>query len=362
MLYHILSNFTAEYHALNVVRYITFRSILAVFTALIISFLSAPQMIKLLKSTQKGGQPIRDDGPESHITMKKGTPTMGGVMMIFAILASTIMWADCYNQYIWICIFVLLSFAMIGFIDDYKKLKYKNSHGMSARLKFSLQCCFSLLAIFFVNKIACPTMQNMLFIPFCKNFALNLGVFYLIFTSFVVVGSSNAVNLTDGLDGLATFPVLVAAGCLALISYITGNTVFAHYLQLPYVNQVGELAIFCASIIGACLGFLWYNAPPARVFMGDIGSLSLGAALGIISVIIKQEIVLLIISGVFVMETMSVILQVLSYKTRKKRIFKMAPIHHHFEKLGWSESTIVIRFWILSLIFALIGLTTLKLR
>ncbi|WHQ47127.1 MAG: phospho-N-acetylmuramoyl-pentapeptide-transferase [Candidatus Midichloria sp.] len=362
MLYYFLSLLISKYHIFNVVKYITFRSIAATFTALIVSFFIGPRIIKLLKSIQRDGQPIRVDGPKSHIVNKKGTPTMGGLMIIISILLSTFLWADLSNCYIWVCLFLMLSFAALGFLDDYKKLKYRNSKGVSSKLKLSWQFITALITSITISRMSQNEIATMVFFPFYKNLTLDLGILYFLFASVVVIGSSNAVNLTDGLDGLATLPVIIVACCFALISYLVGNFIFANYLQIQYVQGVGEISIFCATIIGAGLGFLWYNAPPAKVFMGDIGSLSLGGAIGTISVITKHEIVLFITGGLFVMEALSVIIQVGFYKLRGKRVFKMAPIHHHFEKTGWSEPTIVIRFWILAFIFALIGLSTLKLR
>ena len=362
MLYYFLSLLILKYHFFNVIKYITFRSIAATFTALIISFYIGPKIIHFLRSIQKDGQPIRIDGPESHLINKKGTPTMGGLMIMISILISIFLWADLSNYYIWICLFVMISFAILGFLDDYKKLKYKNHKGVSGKTKLLWQFLTSIIATIAVSKLSQNEIATTIFFPFYKNLSLDLGILYFLFASMVIIGSSNAVNLTDGLDGLATLPVVIVACCFALISYLVGNIIFANYLQIQYQQGAGELAILCAAVIGAGLGFLWYNAPPAQVFMGDIGSLSLGGVIGTISVIIKHEIVLFITGGLFVIEALSVIIQVGSFKLRGKRVFKMAPIHHHFEKSGWSEPTIVIRFWILAFIFALIGLSTLKLR
>lgn len=350
------------FNVLNVFKYITFRSICAIFTSLAVSFLLGPVFIKSLKKIQYSGQPIRSDGPESHLVTKKGTPTMGGILILFSILISTILLTDLNNPYIWIVLFIMISFALIGFIDDYQKLKHNSSKGISGRTKLFWQFLFALIASTLISKIANPETATTLFFPFFKDCKIDLGLAYLLFNSLVIVGSSNAVNLTDGLDGLATGPIIIAASCFALISYLTGNVIFANYLQIHYVQKAGELVVLCSALIGAGLGFLWYNAPPAKVFMGDIGSLALGAMLGVVSVITKHEIVLFLTGGLFVIEAISVIIQVIFFKTRGRRIFKMAPVHHHFEKLGWSESTIVIRFWIIAIIFALIGLSTLKLR
>ncbi len=306
--------------------------------------------------------PIRQDGPDEHLIKKIGTPTMGGIMILIGIIIGTLLWADLKNHYIWFLIFVVSSFGILGAIDDYLKIKKKNSIGLSSKLKFLLQIILAIIAINYLNNVIDHSHLKNLYFPFFKNLVLNLGLFFFPFCIFIIVGSSNAVNLTDGLDGLATVPVILVATCFAFISYVVGNIVFSNYLQIPYIENVGEAAIFCGSIMGSCLGFLWYNAPPAKIFMGDTGSLSLGSSLGAVSIISKHEIVLAIVGGLFVLETASVVIQVISFKLTGKRIFKMAPIHHHFEKKGWPESTVVIRFWIISIILALIGLATLKLR
>lgn len=362
MLSYILSIIAPSHHLFDVLKYITFRGMAATFTSIILSFIIGPTIIRMLKSMQQDGQPIRLDGPESHLLTKKGTPTMGGIMIIISTVLSTILWADIFNPYIWICLFVMLSFAFLGFIDDYKKIKHRNSRGVNGKIKLVWQISTSIIAFVMINEAASPDVSTKLFFPFFKNFVLDLGIFYSIFCIAVVVGSSNSVNLTDGLDGLATLPIIIVAVCFVLISYLVGNSIFSNYLLIQYIPGAGELAIFCASIIGASLGFLWYNANPAKVFMGDIGSLALGGAIGIVSVITKHEIVLFMTGGLFVIEALSVIIQVFYFKFTGKRFFKMAPIHHHFEKLGWSETTIVVRFWILAFIFALIGISTLKLR
>jgi phospho-N-acetylmuramoyl-pentapeptide-transferase len=306
--------------------------------------------------------PIRQDGPIDHIIKKSGTPTMGGVIIIIGMLTSTLLWADLNNIYIWTLVFVSLSLGILGFIDDLLKIKFKNSRGLNSKLKFLGQLAIGILALFILIKFSDHEYLYNLYFPFFKNLIWQMGLFFIPFALFVIIGSSNAVNLTDGLDGLATVPVMLVALSFTLISYIVGNTIFSEYLKLQYIPDVGELSIFCGSIVGSCLGFLWYNAPPAKIFMGDTGSLSLGGSLAAVAIIVKHEIVLAIIGGLFVLETVSVIIQVISFKLTGKRIFKMAPIHHHFEQKGWAESTIVIRFWIIAIILALVGLATLKLR
>tara|TARA_B100001093_G_scaffold438021_1_gene437208 strand:- start:209 stop:1141 length:933 start_codon:yes stop_codon:yes gene_type:complete len=306
--------------------------------------------------------PIRQDGPIDHIIKKSGTPTMGGVIIIIGILTSTLLWADLENIYIWILVFVSLSLGILGFVDDLLKIRLKNSRGLNFKLKFTGQLIIGAVALFILIKFSDHDYLFNLYFPFFKNLIWQMGMFFVPFGLFVIIGSSNAVNLTDGLDGLATVPVMLVALSFTLISYVVGNTIFSEYLQLQYIPDVGELSIFCGSIVGSCLGFLWYNAPPAKIFMGDTGSLSLGGSLAAVAIISKHEIVLAIVGGLFVLETVSVIIQVISFKLTGKRIFKMAPIHHHFEQKGWAESTIVIRFWIIAIILALIGLATLKLR
>lgn len=347
---------------LNVIKYLTFRSGAAVATALLFSFCLGRPTINYLKKLQVAGQPIREDGPESHLITKAGIPTMGGILIIISIIIATLLWGDLKNPYIWITLFVLSACGLLGFMDDYLKIKHRNSKGVSGKLKLLIQLVISIIAITCVAYASSPGLQYTVAVPFFKNVLIDLSWFYFIFGFCVIAGASNAVNLTDGLDGLVIFPVMLVAGCFTLITYLVGNVKFAHYLQLHYVPHCGELAILCSAIIGAGLGFLWYNAAPAEVFMGDVGSLSLGGALGIMSVITKHEIVLFIVGGLFVIEALSVMIQVISFKYSGKRVFHMAPIHHHFEKLGWPETKIVIRFWILSCIFALIGLATLKLR
>lgn len=362
MLYNLLFPLADDAQFFNLFKYLTFRSGGAIMTALIISFILGPKIIRWLKSKQAHGQPIREDGPESHLLTKQGTPTMGGVMILLAVGISTLLWANLTNPYIWITLFVTMGYGAIGFIDDYIKLTKRHHAGLPGKAKLALQFAIGIAAVIWIQQVADARYSSHVAIPFFKNFMLNLGWFYVIFASTVMVGASNAVNLTDGLDGLAIVPIMIAAGCFALIAYLVGHAGYADYLQIHNVKGSGELAVFCAALIGAGLGFLWYNAPPAMVFMGDTGSLAFGGALGTISVIVKHELVLAIIGGLFVLEAVSVILQVASFKLTGKRIFRMAPIHHHFEKLGWHEPTIVIRFWIIAVILALIGLSTLKLR
>ena len=361
MLYSFLTSLIETYSFLNVFKYITFRIGLSVVTSLIIIFLIGTPLINYFARKQITG-PIRQDGPIDHIIKKSGTPTMGGLMILIGIVVSTLLWADLNNIYIWIVLFVCTSLGLLGFLDDYLKIKFRNSTGINAKLKFLWQFIISLSAIIALVYFTDHENISKLYVPFFKNLILNMGLFFIPFGIFVIIGSSNAVNLTDGLDGLATVPVMLVALSFSLICYLVGNTIFANYLQIQYVPEAGELSVFCGAIVGSCLGFLWYNAPPAKIFMGDTGSLSLGGSVASVAIIAKHEIVLAIIGGLFVLETASVIIQVVSYKLTGKRVFKMAPIHHHFEKKGWAESTVVIRFWIISIILALIGLATLKLR
>jgi phospho-N-acetylmuramoyl-pentapeptide-transferase len=346
----------------NLFRYLTFRCGSACMTSLIISFWLGPRVIRWLKSVQRGGQPIRTDGPERHILEKKGTPTMGGVLILAAMTTSTILWADLRNFYVWAVLFCTLGYGAVGFVDDYLKLSRRNTKGVSARAKMAVQVAIGLLAAFWISYLTKGVLGTSLAFPLFKGVLLNMGWFFPAFGMFVMVGSSNAVNLTDGLDGLATVPTIIVASVFALIAYLVGNRLFADYLHLNHVPGVGELAVFCSALIGAGIGFLWFNAPPAAVFMGDTGSLALGGALGAIAVATKHEIVLMITGGLFVVETVSVIVQVFWFKRTGRRVFLMAPLHHHFEKLGWAEPTIVIRFWIVSVILALCGLATLKIR
>ncbi|MCC7275180.1 MAG: phospho-N-acetylmuramoyl-pentapeptide-transferase [Alphaproteobacteria bacterium] len=362
MLYNVLVPLTDDFGPFNLFRYLTFRSAGAVVTALVISFVLGPSLIRWLKARQPHGQPIRADGPESHLLRKKGTPTMGGSLILIALAISTLLWADLRNGYVWVVLCVTLGFGVVGFGDDYLKLTRRNHKGLPGRLKLVAQCAIGLAGTIWVMYLTREPLSTQLAVPFLKTALVDLGWLFLPFGVLVMTGASNAVNLTDGLDGLAIVPVMIAAGCFALITYLAGNAIFANYLQIHHVPGAGELAVFCGALVGASLGFLWFNAPPAMVFMGDTGSLSVGGALGAMSVITKHEIVLIMIGGLFVLETVSVIVQVLSFKLTGKRVFRMAPLHHHFEKKGWAEPTIVIRFWIIASILALAGLSTLKLR
>ncbi|MBI1205692.1 MAG: phospho-N-acetylmuramoyl-pentapeptide-transferase [Azospirillum sp.] len=361
MLYNLLYPLSDQFGPLNLFRYLTFRTGGAVVTALLISFLLGPRLIRWLKKKQGEGQPIRTDGPETHLK-KKGTPTMGGLMILVAVIVSTLLWTDLTNAYTWIVLMVIVGFGMVGFGDDYLKLTKRNTKGLPGKLKLVAQVSVATLAAVLVVELTAEPMSTGIAIPFFKGVLIQLGWFFVPFAVFVMVGASNAVNLTDGLDGLAIVPVMIASSCFGLIAYLAGNAIFANYLQINHVPGSGELAVLCGALVGASLGFLWFNAPPAMVFMGDTGSLSMGGALGSISVVTKHEMVLAIIGGLFVLETVSVIVQVASFKLTGKRVFRMAPLHHHFEKKGWAESTVVIRFWIIASILALIGLSTLKLR
>ena len=361
MLYPLL-HLADQFQAFNLFRYITFRSGAAAVTALLISFVFGPHLITWLRSRQLNGQPIRPDGPNGHLLRKKGTPTMGGFLILFALTISTLLWADLANPYVWIVLLVTVGFGVIGFFDDYSKLT-KNSHrGLSGRVKLSMEIVLAAAACCAVLYVSPPGLAGAVAVPFLKNVLFELGWFYIPFGVFVIIGASNAVNLTDGLDGLAIVPSMIAAGCFAFVAYLVGNLIFANYLQIHHVVGAGELTVFCGAMVGASLGFLWFNAPPAMVFMGDTGSLSIGAALGTISVVTKHELVLAIVGGLFVLEAASVIVQVASFKITGRRVFRMAPLHHHFEQKGWAEPTIVIRFWIIAWILAIAGLATLKLR
>ncbi len=346
--------------AFRVFQYLTLRAILGALTALLISFVVGPVMIRKL-TYNKIGQSIREDGPESHY-VKSGTPTMGGTLILVAIAISTLLWADLENRYVWVVLFVTLGHGIIGFIDDYKKIKLGNSDGLSARAKFFWQSVIALSAGIYLYLTAQVPAETEFIVPFFKDVHISMGWTYVVLTYFVIVGTSNAVNLTDGLDGLAIMPTAMIAAALAIFAYLSGHYKFAEYLAIPFLPESGEVVVFCAAIVGAGLGFLWFNAYPAMVFMGDVGALALGAALGIVAVLVRQEIVLLIMGGVFVAETISVIIQVGSYKLRGKRVFLMAPIHHHYEKKGWPEPRIIVRFWIITVILVLVGLATLKLR
>ncbi len=361
MLYNLILNFIDSFTFLNVFKYLTVRTGLAMFTAMFIVFLIGNPFINFF-STKQILDPIREDGPSEHIIKKIGTPTMGGLLILVGLLSGILLWGNLSSIYIWFLIFILVGYGLLGAYDDYKKIKFKNSTGVSFRFKIISQILIAVIGIIFLTYYSEFDELRNLYFPFFKNLIINLGWFFIPFSVFIIVGSSNAVNLTDGLDGLATVPVILVAACFAFISYVTGNIVFSEYLQIPYIEGVGEIAVFCGSIIGACIGFLWFNAPPAKIFMGDTGSLALGGSLGAVGIITKHEIVLAITGGLFVLEAVSVIVQVVSYKLTGKRVFRMAPIHHHFEKKGWAESTIVVRFWIISIILAMIGLATLKFR
>jgi phospho-N-acetylmuramoyl-pentapeptide-transferase len=346
----------------NLFRYITFRAGGAFFTALIFGFIFGRPLINLLRRKQGKGQPIREDGPKNHILEKAGTPTMGGLLILSALVVSTLLWARLDNVYVWTVLLVTVGFGAVGFVDDYQKVAKRNAKGVPGRVRFGVGLLIAAVATYVASHAHPLDLTNQLAMPVFKNVLINLGIFFIPFGMIVIVGAANAVNLTDGLDGLAIMPVMIAAGTLGVISYLVGNAVFAPYLEVHYVPGTSEILIFCAGLIGGGLGFLWYNAPPAAVFMGDTGSLALGGALGAIAVVTKHEIVLAIVGGLFVVEALSVIIQVLYFKRTGRRVFLMAPIHHHFEQLGWKEPQIVIRFWIISLILALIGLATLKLR
>jgi phospho-N-acetylmuramoyl-pentapeptide-transferase len=362
MLFNLLYPLADEFGLFNLFRYITFRTGGAVLTALVISFVVGPTMIRWLRVRQGRGQPIREDGPASHLVRKQGTPTMGGTLILLALTFATLLWADLTNAYVWVVLLITLSFGGIGLLDDYLKLTRRSSGGLPARAKLTGQFGFGLLAAALIAMITGDPLATGLALPFVKDLLLPLGVLFFPFAALVMVGSSNAVNLTDGLDGLAIVPTMIVAACFALIAYLVGNAIFANYLGIPFVPGSGELAVFCGALVGASLGFLWFNAPPAMVFMGDTGSLASGGALGAVAVITKHELVLVVIGGLFVLETVSVIVQVASFKLTGRRVFRMAPLHHHFEQKGWEEPTIVIRFWIIAMILALVGLSTLKLR
>ncbi len=362
MLYNLLVPLSELFILANLFRYLTFRAGAACITALVLSLMFGPALIRTLRAIQRQGQPIRPDGPERHLIEKKGTPTMGGVLILASLTVSTLLWANLSNGFVWVVLLLTLSYGGIGFIDDYIKLSKANYKGLSSRGKLILQAAFGLAAAIAIMMLTRGPLATGLTVPVFKDILIPLGLAFPLVGMLVMTGFSNAVNLTDGLDGLAIVPTIIAAGVFALIAYLVGNRVFADYLQLNFVPGVGELAIFCSALIGAGLGFLWFNAPPAAVFMGDTGSLALGGALGAVAVAVKHEIVLGIVGGLFVLETVSVIIQVVWYKRTRRRVFLMAPLHHHFEKKGWSEPTIVIRFWIIAMILALVGLATLKIR
>jgi phospho-N-acetylmuramoyl-pentapeptide-transferase len=357
-----LSLFADQFNVLNLFRYLTVRTGAAMFTAGLFVFLFGPAFIDHLRVKQGKGQPIRTDGPQSHLVTKKGTPTMGGLIILLGILTSTLLWANLGNPYVWIVLGVTLTFGAVGFYDDYLKVTRQTHAGFSGKIRLVIEVIIGLVACYFLMTLGRQPFSTMLTFPFFKDFVLPLGWFFVVFGAVIIVGAGNAVNLTDGLDGLAIGPVMIAAGCFGVFSYVVGNAFLTDYLQLHYVAGTGELAILCGAVIGAGLGFLWFNAPPASIFMGDTGSLALGGLLGSIAVATKHEFVLAIVGGLFVLEAVSVIVQVVSFKLTGKRVFRMAPLHHHFEQKGWTEPQIVIRFWIIAIVLALIGLSTLKLR
>ncbi|MDH5301918.1 MAG: phospho-N-acetylmuramoyl-pentapeptide-transferase [Gammaproteobacteria bacterium] len=357
----LLAEYLSQYHSgFGVFKYLTLRAILGVLTALVFAFVLGPWMIRRLSYKQMK-QPIRTDGPQTHLA-KSGTPTMGGALIIAAMVVSTLLWGDLHNRYVWVAIVTTLVFGAIGYYDDYKKLVLKNPKGISAKAKYFWQSVGALGAAIFLYSTATSPAETQVLIPYMKDTAIQLGMFYIIFVYFVIVGTSNAVNLTDGLDGLAIMPTVMVGGALGIFAYASGHAQFAGYLDIPHIAGTGELAVFCAAIVGAGLGFLWFNAYPAQVFMGDVGALALGAALGVVSVMVNQELVLFIMGGVFVVETLSVAIQVASFKLTGKRVFRMAPIHHHYELKGWPEPRIIVRFWIITVILVLCGLASLKIR
>lgn len=361
MLLWLFQTLGQDIRAFNVFNYLTLRAVMAVLTALLISFAVGPWMIDKLK-IMKFGQAVRDDGPQTHL-IKAGTPTMGGALILVSVVVSTLLWMDLSNKYVWIALITTLGFGIVGWVDDYKKVVHKNPKGLIARWKYLWQSVFGLGAALYIATSTNLPAQTELIVPFFKDVAIPLGVVgFVVLTYFVIVGSSNAVNLTDGLDGLAILPTVMVVSALGVFAYVAGHAVFAKYLGVPHIPGAGELAVFCAAIAGAGLAFLWFNAYPAEVFMGDVGALALGAALGVVAVIVRQEIVLFIMGGVFVVETLSVIIQVASFKTTGKRVFRMAPLHHHYELKGWKETQVVVRFWIITMMLVLIGLSTLKLR
>jgi phospho-N-acetylmuramoyl-pentapeptide-transferase len=361
MLFELSQWLSVDVRAFNVFTYITLRVVLAALTALAISFLVGPAMIRKL-AAYKIGQEVRDDGPATHL-IKKGTPTMGGALILVAVVVTTLLWADLRNRYVWLCLLTTLGFGAVGWVDDWRKVVRRNPKGLSAKAKFAWQSLIAIVAISYLAYSAKLPQQTELIVPFFKTVAIPLGtVGFVILGYFVVVGTSNAVNLTDGLDGLAILPTVMIASALAVFAYVSGNAVFAKYLGFPLISGAGELAVMCGAMAGAGLGFLWFNAYPAEVFMGDVGALALGAALGMVALVVRQEIVLLIMGGVFVVETLSVILQVASFKLTGKRVFRMAPLHHHYELKGWKENQVVVRFWIITMMLVLFGLSTLKLR
>jgi len=362
MLYHLLYPLADQYQIFNLFRYVTFRTAGAVLTALLFAFVFGPAIIRTLRRKQGRGQPIRTDGPETHLLTKQGTPTMGGIMILMGVGLSTLLWAKWDNGYMWSVLLVTIGFGAIGFYDDFMKVTKRSSAGFAGKKKLAAEFGITLLAALWMIYLSADDVRTGLAVPFLKDVMVDLGLFYIPFAMVVMVGAGNAVNLTDGLDGLAIVPVMIASAVFMIISYLSGHAVFANYLQIHHTPGTGELAVFCGAMVGAAMGFLWFNAPPAQVFMGDTGSLALGGALGAISVVTKHELVLAIVGGLFVLETVSVIVQVASFKLTGKRVFRMAPLHHHFEKKGWAEPTVVIRFWIIAMILGVVGLTTLKLR
>src|SRR6188472_130563 len=357
-----LADFSSTISVFNVFRYLTVRTGGAMMTAALFVFLFGPWIIDHLRLRQGKGQPIREDGPAPHLLTKRGTPTMGGLMILAGVLVSTLLWANLANHYVWVVVFVTVGFGAIGFYDDFLKVTKQSHKGFSGRSRLALEALIAATACLAISYLGTPGLANKLALPFSKDLIFNLGWFYIVFASFVIVGAGNAVNITDGLDGLAIVPVMIAAGTFGFIAYLAGNAVFSNYLQIHFVPGTGELAVLCGAVLGAGLGFLWFNAPPAQIFMGDTGSLALGCMLGATAVAVKHEIVLAVIGGLFVLEAVSVIVQVASFKLTGKRVFRMAPLHHHFEQKGWTEPQVVIRFWIISVMLALVGLSTLKLR
>jgi len=362
LFFYLAETYTQYFTFFNLFNYISFRTGAAVLTSLFFSLIFGEMIIKFLSTIQPIGQPIRSDGPKKHLFEKAGTPTMGGILILASITISIFLWAKLTNYYVWISLFACIAFGLVGFLDDYKKIYSKSSYGLKVSTRIILQIVLAFIIVFLIYSTMPENLNSTINFPFFKNLIIDLGMFFFIFGIFIIVGSANAVNLTDGLDGLAIVPVMIVATTFAFISYVSGNINFSEYLQINYIEGSGELSVFCGAIIGSALGFLWFNAPPAKVFMGDTGSLSLGGGIATLSIMTKHEIVLAIVGGLFVLETLSVIVQVISFKFTGKRIFQMAPLHHHFEKKGWAESTIVIRFWIITIVLALIGLATLKIR
>ena len=362
MFVYLAETYTQYFTFFNLFNYISFRTGAAILTSLFFSLIFGKMIITFLSTIQPIGQPIRSDGPERHLFEKAGTPTMGGILILASIIISFILWAKLTNYYVWISLFACIVFGLVGFLDDYKKIYSKSSYGLKVSTRIILQIVLAFIIVFLIYSTMPENLNSTINFPFFKNLIIDLGMFFFIFGIFIIVGSANAVNLTDGLDGLAIVPVMIVATTFAFIAYVSGNINFSEYLQINYIEGSGELSVFCGAIIGSALGFLWFNAPPAKVFMGDTGSLSLGGGIATLSIMTKHEIVLAIVGGLFVLETLSVIVQVISFKFTGKRIFQMAPLHHHFEKKGWAESTIVIRFWIITIVLALIGLATLKIR